>query len=106
MCCEVATSNDTVVRAALSICVSCGSRFWFGTSDQLPAEQTLLLGLQDQSCGPVVVLRARYNRPLNTAICGTALSAGTRSAVLEVVIDDREVHAELEGVHTAQALPL
>src|SRR5262249_3172586 len=41
--------------------------------------------VQVQICGPAVVLRARYKPFPATAICGTALSAGTKSEVFEVL---------------------
>ena len=53
------------------------------TSDQSPeshcVESPLLAGAQDQSCGPLVVLRAANKCPPNAAIAGTARSAGSRS---------------------------
>ena len=65
-------------------CVSFVSPAVFGaTSDQSPeshcVESPLVAGAHDQSCGPVVVLRATNRWPPNAAIAGTARSEGSRS---------------------------
>src|SRR5438128_1537866 len=59
-------------------------------------------GAHAQSCGPEVVLRAVYSLPPKAAICGNALSAGSRSSVLRVVMEVFAPYGELLGVEVVQ----
>src|SRR5512140_1353910 len=61
-------------------------------------------GLHDQSCGPVVVLRAANRRAPNCTLAGTPFCAGSSAArmVLSTVGDVLAVHAGAEGVAFAQ----
>src|SRR6267154_2469526 len=85
-CCDVAASSVMAAFDASLNWVSCASPAVFAaTSDQSPGLHWVPVdGLQDQSCGPTAVLRAAKSRPPNTAIAGTARSAGSRSEVLVV----------------------
>src|SRR2546427_10662 len=58
-----------------------------------------------QSGGPAVVFRASKRLPPDAAICGTALSAGTKSDTLEVVTGVRPPHALVDGVHAVNVAP-
>src|SRR3954470_830163 len=66
-------------------------------------------GLQDQSCGPVVVFRAANRRPPNATMPGTARCQGSSapSAVESTVTEDRPLQEEGAGGAVAQvAQPL
>src|SRR6266446_2162395 len=105
---RVAPAASSVIR------VFCGSSNWLSpvSPTSLGASRVQSCGSQPRSapgahahsCGPEVVLRAAYSLPAIAAICGNALSAGSRSAVLRVVIDDLAAYVALLGVEEVQGV--
>src|SRR5882762_6379288 len=102
-CCGVAASSVTAALDASLNWVSRVSPEVFGAnSDQSPGSHCAAspprAGLQDHSCGPVVVLRAANRWPPKLTIDGTARSAGSRSDVLVLASDVLFEYAAALGV--------
>src|SRR5262249_33980792 len=81
-CCAGVASKVIFPCVPALNCESCGFPVPLGANnvhglDAVP-QGNGAVDVQVQICGPAVVLRARYKPFPATAICGTALSAGTK----------------------------
>src|SRR6266849_5778569 len=107
-CCGVAASSVTAAFVASLNCVSRVSPEVLGaTRDQSPgshcAVSPVRVGSHDQSCGPVVVLRAANRWPPKVTMDGTARSAGSRSDALLLASEVLFVYAAALGVASVQS---